>query len=173
MVVYAREAHPGERTGAHANDDDKRAAARRLAAEESLSRLLLVDGVEGEVHRTYGAVWDPVFVVGGDGRVVGRLAWNDPARVTDVLDALASSGPVQPVESTEMPRLPSPSGFGHGLLRGGIQALIDFHDHGPPGAAERLHQLGSPEVRAALDASGRTRQPAETDTSGGDPAKPR
>jgi thiol-disulfide isomerase/thioredoxin len=156
VVVYSREAHPGERTGPHASDDDKRAAARRLAAEEPLSRLLLVDSLEGEVHRAYGAVWDPVFVLDRDGRVVGRLAWNDPDRVAALLDALAAGGPVEPVESTEMLRQPSPSGFGHGLLRGGLQALFDFHDKGPPGAAARLHQLGSADVEAALTRSGRT-----------------
>jgi hypothetical protein len=155
VVVYAREAHPGERTGPHAGDDDKRAAARRLVAEEALSRLLLVDGVDGAVHRAYGAVWDPVFVLDAAGRVVGRLAWNDPAQVGALLDALAAGGPVEPVESTAMLRAPSPSGFGHGLLRGGRQALIDFHDHGPPGAAARLHQLGSDAVREALAATGR------------------
>ena len=65
-VVYTREAHPGERTGPHRSDEEKRAVARRLVAEERLSRLVLVDGVDGAVHRAYGAVWNPVFVLAGD-----------------------------------------------------------------------------------------------------------
>ncbi len=148
-VVYSREAHPGERTGPHRSAADKRAAARQLVADEALTRTVLDDDLDGAVHCAYGAVWDPVFVLDPEGRVVCRLAWNDPSRVEAVLDGLRD-GQVEPVESVEMLRAPSPQGFGHGLLRGGVRAGLDFYNAGPPGAQERLEASESEEVRSVL-----------------------
>lgn len=161
LVVYTREAHPGERTGAHRTETDKQAAARRLVSEEPLSRMMLIDDLDGAVHRSYGEVWDPVFVLDSAGRVVCRLAWNDPGCVAGILEALQRAGRVESVESVEIYRAPSPAGFGHGLLRGGVQALLDFYDAGPPGARERLESSESPEVRAVL-------RSVRTDTKAGD-----
>lgn len=153
FIIYSREAHPGERTGPHRSAADKLAAARRLVAEEPLTRTVLVDDLEGTVHRAYGAVWDPVFVLDAAGRVVCRLAWNDPARVASVLEGLRGGGEVEPVESVDMLRAPSPHGFGHGLLRGGLRAVLDFYNAGPPGARERLEASESAEVRSALSSA--------------------
>jgi hypothetical protein len=153
FIVYSREAHPGERTGPHRRKADKLAAARQLVADEPLTRSVLVDDLDGTVHRAYGAVWDPVFVLDGAGRVVCRLAWNDPRRVDAVLNGLRDDGQVEPFESVEMLRAPSPLGFGHGLLRGGVRAVLDFYNAGPPGGRERLEASESNEVRAVLPSS--------------------
>ena len=125
-VVYTREAHPGERVRAHATVADKARAARRLVRDEEIERLVLIDDLDGSVHRDYGAAWDAVFVLDAVGTVVLRRAWNDPGEVAAVLDALRSSDYVR-VESTEMAPPASGAGFGHGLLRGGRHALIDFY----------------------------------------------
>lgn len=42
--------------------EEKRDAAKRLAAEEPMCRTLLIDDLEGTVHRTYGAAWDAAYV---------------------------------------------------------------------------------------------------------------
>jgi hypothetical protein len=54
LVLYTREAHPGEVTGEHRSVQDKHAAARRLVAEEPIKRAVLIDDLEGTVHRAYG-----------------------------------------------------------------------------------------------------------------------
>jgi iodothyronine deiodinase-like protein len=90
LVIYVREAHPGEIQGAHRNLADKRAAAHKLAMEEALSRRVLVDSTDGATHRTYGGAWNPVYVVDAAGRVVMRQAWNHPAEVAQALRALES-----------------------------------------------------------------------------------
>lgn len=150
LLVYTREAHPGERTGPHRSAADKLAAARRLAADEPIGRRILVDDLDGSVHRAYGIAWDPVFVLDAEQRVVCRLAWNDPERVAPVLGALRDGSAPELFESVDMVRAPSPEGFGHGLLRGGTRAVLDFYSSGPPGARERLEQSTSAAVREVL-----------------------
>lgn len=81
VVIYVREAHPGEIQGGHRTMVEKRAAAHKLALEAALTRRVLVDSVDGATHRTYGGAWNPVYVIDANGRVVMRQAWNHPADV--------------------------------------------------------------------------------------------
>ncbi len=121
-------------------------------AEERLKRTVLVDDVEGTVHRLYGAVWDAVFVLDPEATIVLRRAWNDPNEVREALDALAAGRFPEPRESVQMVRTASPGGFGHGLLRGGEQALKDFYQSAPPPVRDRLRSSESEEVRRVLSA---------------------
>ena len=150
VVVYTREAHPGERVPTHATVAEKSHAARRLVEDEGIGRLVLIDDLDGTVHRDYGAAWDTVFVLDAAGTVVLRRAWNDPAQVAAELNVLRVGGHVS-VESTEMAPPASAAGFGHGLLRGGRQALIDFYQSAPPPVRQRLETSTSPDVRDVLD----------------------
>jgi hypothetical protein len=149
VVVYTREAHPGERIAAHRSVADKTRAARRLVEEEAIGRLVLVDDLDGTVHRAFGAVWDAVFVVDAAATVVLRRAWNDPGHVAAALDAMRVGDHVR-VESIEMAPPTSSAGFGHGLLRGGRQALLDFYTSAPPQVRERLETSTSAQVREVL-----------------------
>ena len=156
-VVYTREAHPGERVPAHATVADKIRAAHRLIEQDKVGRLVLVDDLDGTVHRAYGAAWDAVFVLDADGNVVLRRAWNDPAEVARTLDALLAGKQVG-VESIEMAPPADPAGFGHGLLRGGEEALLDFYQSAPPPVREQLDASTSPAVREVLDLLADTRR---------------
>ena len=149
LVIYTREAHPGELTPEHQSMEDKRRAAKRLAAEEPIGRTLLVDDLEGTVHRSFGAAWDAVYVIDADGVVVLRQAWAHPDQVEAVLANLASGQMVEPRETIDMA---SPSGrpMGEGLLRGGKRALFDFYRTAPPPVQQRLRQSPSQAVRAVL-----------------------
>jgi hypothetical protein len=153
LVIYTREAHPGEVTPAHATQAGKHQAAAQLASEEAISRVLLVDDLDGTVHRRYGGGWDGVFVLDACGRVVLRRAWNDPGQVRVTLDALAGRA-VQPSESAEMSPPASRAGFGHGLLRGGASAVLDFYASAPPPVKQRLETSASEAVRALVTAPG-------------------
>ena len=151
LVIYTREAHPGEKTPSHANSAAKELAARRLAAEEHLGRTLLIDDLDGSTHRAYGQAWDSVFVLDDVGRVVLRRAWNNPQHVDATLKALAAGESPTPIESVDMAAFIEHGGTGHGLLRGGPQALLDFYRSAPPPARQRLEQSESTEVQRLLN----------------------
>ena len=132
LVIYVREAHPGEHQGPHRSLAEKRSAAHKLAMEEGLARRVLVDTLHGATHRAYGGAWNPVYVIGPNGRVVMRQAWNHPQDVAAVLDALKAGTHPDLPESIDMLREPSRRPVGPRLLeRGGIKALEDFHRSAP------------------------------------------
>jgi hypothetical protein len=151
LVVYVREAHPGEVTPHHRNHEDKRNAVDKLLRAESITRTLLIDDIEGTVHRKYGGAWDPVYVIGPDGRILLRRAWNRPEDVEAVLERLQAGEDVQATESVAMSP-PTTRPFGEGLLRGGERALLDFYDSAPPPLRERLRNSESEKVRSVLHA---------------------
>lgn len=151
LVIAVREAHPGEVTGPHRSQAEKRQAARCLVVEEGLRRRVLVDDLEGTVHRAYGGTWDPVFIIDPEGRVAYRRAWNHPGEVEQALEALAR-GDLPGGESIAMAQLPSRAPMGLRLLeRGGRRALLDFYRSAPPPVRERLRGSPSAAVRAVLD----------------------
>jgi hypothetical protein len=123
FVIAIREAHPGERLRHHRTAGEKRSAARRLAIEEGIRRRVLVDDLEGTVHRAYGGAWNPVYVLDADGRVVFRRAWNHPDDVATALAAVETSAPAPAGETTEMAQLSGRQPIGLRLLeRGGQEA---------------------------------------------------
>jgi peroxiredoxin len=151
LVIYVREAHPGEHQLQHRSLGEKRVAAHKLALEEALARRVLVDSLEGQVHRLYGGAWNPVYVIGPDGRVVMRQAWNHPRDVNDVLDALQRGRDIAIAESIDMADEPGRSPIGQRLLdRGGLRALEDFYRTAPPPVREALRNSRSSAVRKAL-----------------------
>jgi hypothetical protein len=151
LVIYVREAHPGDIQGAHRSLTEKRSAAHKLAVEEALGRRVLVDSLDGATHRAYGGAWNPVYVVNADGCVVMRQAWNHPADVAAALHALESDAEVQIAESTDMLREPGGRPLGQRLIeRGGLKALSDFYHTAPGALQEALRNSPSAEVRAAI-----------------------
>lgn len=155
LVIAIREAHPGELIPQHRTAEEKRSAARKLAIEEGLRRRVVVDDLDGTVHRAYGGAWDPVYVLDGDGRVLYRRAWNHPDEVAAILSVLAAgrlSPEVLPAsDSVEMAALPSRQPIGLRLLeRGGRQALLDFYRGAPAPVRRRLEASPSAAVRNTL-----------------------
>ncbi len=151
LVIVVREAHPGELSPPHATVAEKRSAARRLAMEEGLGRRVLVDDLDGTVHRAYGGAWDAVYVVDAGGRIAFRRAWNHPDEVAAALAALQDSSTAPPGETVEMAQLPGRQAFGLRLLeRGGRQALLDFYRSAPAPVRHRLEESSSLAVREAL-----------------------
>ena len=151
LIIYVREAHPGEIQSAHRTIAEKRSAAHKLVLEEALSRRVLVDSIDGATHRAYGGAWNPVYVIGADGRVVMRQAWNHPADVADALQALQSGADPEIPESTDMLREPGVRPMGQRLVeRGGLKAIRDFYETVPAALQDALRNSASTEVRAAI-----------------------
>lgn len=155
LVIAVREAHPGELAGPHTTPADKRQAARRLAIEEGICRRVLVDDLQGAVHRIYGGGWNPVYVTGPGGRVAYRRAWNDPGEVAEALRALDGGQRLPPGESIAMAQLPGRAAIGLRLLeRGGRRALLDFYRSVPSPLKARLRESPSQAVRAVIEQEG-------------------
>ncbi len=148
LVIAVREAHPGEITRPHRARTQKVQAARRLAAEEGLGRRVLVDDLEGTVHRAYGGARNPVYVIDAEGHVVFRRAWNHPCEVSEALGALATGGSIPAGESVEIAQLSGRQPIALRLLeRGGRQALLDFFRSAPAPVQHRLRESASEAVQ--------------------------
>jgi peroxiredoxin len=88
LFVYTGEIHPGERYPHHTSMDQKIAAARDFKRAEEVRFPVLVDSLDGTVHRTYGARPNPSFVVNRDGRLVYRTPSADPPTLREYLTHL-------------------------------------------------------------------------------------
>jgi hypothetical protein len=86
VVVYVREAHPGERLGQHENMDDKIAAAKLVAPRYGEHRRVLVDNYDGDFHRAYGAMPNVLYIVRPDGTIHYRVNWAAPDKVREALE---------------------------------------------------------------------------------------
>src|SRR5215831_10702486 len=75
IFIYVREAHPGEKLGAHRSMHDKIRAARMLRDEEELQMPVVVDDVRGSIHRKYSRLPNPAFLIDKSGRVAFRCMW--------------------------------------------------------------------------------------------------
>lgn len=124
LVLYTREAHPGERVGPHAEYFDKQMLAHRLRQEHGDGRTYLVDDLDGRVNRMLGAWPNATYVLDGRGTVIYRSMFTWPPTVAEILDELFSGRPMKPRE-----------GYGFVLavrhllpvfLRGGWRAVRDF-----------------------------------------------
>ena len=51
---------------------------------------MLIDDLDGTVHRANGAAWDALYVIDADGTVVLLQVWTHPGEVEEVLDELAA-----------------------------------------------------------------------------------
>lgn len=151
LVIVVREAHPGELQRRHATLAEKNIAARKLVLEEGLRRRVLIDDLQGTVHRAYGGGWNPVYVLDKEGKVVFRRAWNLPGDVDATLNALRDASSPPAGETVEMAPLPGRQAIGLRLLeRGGREALLDFYRGAPDPVRRRLEQSASAFVRSAL-----------------------
>lgn len=88
FFVYVREAHPGERRPAHKDWDDKREAAEEFRSDEEVEIPIIVDDVNGRIHRDYGALPNPTYIIDKSGRVAFRALWTRPRMIADALEEL-------------------------------------------------------------------------------------
>ena len=85
--MYVREPHPGERYGPHETFEQKLRYAADCAAQDDVRTRVVVDDLDGIVHRAYGTLPNMVYVLDREGRVVYKAMWTDHA---DVAAALAN-----------------------------------------------------------------------------------
>jgi len=88
FFIYVREAHPGDRIPAHGSMAEKIQAAETLRDEEEIEIPILVDDLEGAVHRRYGKLPNPTYIIDKSGRVAFRALWTQPQVVEEALRQL-------------------------------------------------------------------------------------
>lgn len=136
LFVYVREAHPGEDLQAHRSLDDKAEAAELFREEESVAMPILLDTLDGKVHRQYGGRPNPTYLIDKSGRVAFRAVWTRPSVVEEALEELLEqqeeSGKEHAVvgggEDTSLPRRYGMLHAHRALERGGSRAVRDFKE---------------------------------------------
>jgi len=139
IVVYVREAHPGERLHQHRTFDEKMHAAKILAPKYGEDRLVVVDQLSGKFHISYGAMPNIVYVINPQGCVHYRCNW---ATADGLHAALADRENINSNENADMRKLKASRGIGIALKTmwtGGFVALWDFVRALP--ALARRHKL--------------------------------
>lgn len=143
-LVYVREAHPGPRCGPHGSMDEKRSLAREIAPDLS-NRTVLVDDLEGSVHKAFDAMPNSVHLVGTDGVVAYRADWLHPDELEPAIEELLMEGgngtDVTLRDVTDNFHSPNPSimrGARRAFGRAGLGSAIDFARAIPGLARHRL-----------------------------------
>lgn len=94
LVVYVREAHPGERAYREYSQpqcfEQKLTYARRLVAKKDLTCPVLVDGMEEAVHRQYGSLPNMVYVIDKAGNIAYKATWTVAEEIDVVLAELTA-----------------------------------------------------------------------------------
>ena len=81
LLVYVREPHPGEGVPPHTSYEQKVQHACRLRDEEKISSRILVDTLDGAVHRAYGTLPNACYIVDKRGIIVFKAQWTDAVEV--------------------------------------------------------------------------------------------
>jgi len=134
LFVYAREAHPGDEITGHHSMAEKIRAAEILRSEEEVSVPILVDELDGRVHRRYGQLPNPTYIIDRSGRVAFRGLWTQPPVVEEALSQLMAIQHDRGVDHAivlggddrSMP-MSYPALYSYrALQRGGREAIVDF-----------------------------------------------
>ncbi len=88
LFVYIREAHPGEKLPSHKSMQDKVRAAREFKDAEDVEMTILIDEVTGNIHRKYGKMPNPTYLIDKSGRVAFRSLWSKVNSVSAALEEL-------------------------------------------------------------------------------------
>jgi peroxiredoxin len=72
FLLYTRESHPAQNYTAHDSFEQKLAYARDLNRLENIQFPILVDHLDGRIHRAYGVWPNALFVIHKDGRLIFR-----------------------------------------------------------------------------------------------------
>ncbi|HEU5336614.1 MAG TPA: deiodinase-like protein [Terriglobales bacterium] len=136
LFVYVREAHPGDELPAHRSLEDKAEAAELFCEEEDVEMPVLIDKLDGKVHRQYGGMPNSSYLIDKSGKVAFRATWTRPSLLEEAIDELLEtqeeSGEEHAVvhggEDTSLPRRYGMLHAHRALERGGPEAVRDFKD---------------------------------------------
>ena len=130
-----RQAHPGERRGAYRSHEQKLADAREFQREEGIGWPVLADDLGATVHRAYGGMSDPAYLVDAAGRVAFYGMWIDGPRLRRAIVELLARGGAGVVAGGVDRRPHLAAAFVEGwrtMSRGGRRAVLEMAAAWPP-----------------------------------------
>ena len=148
IMMYVREAHPGEHFAQIATIEEKLDHARALKEFYDIQWTVVADNIDGNLHRALDPKPNSAFLMDRDGTILFRSLWaSDYDALRQALDAV-SSGQVLPANQSTKMMGPVARAMGHVqevMQRGGPQASRDLWLAGFPMAlAGRIATLFSP-----------------------------
>lgn len=135
LTLYVREAHPGDRYVQPQDEASKIAQARAYADRDGVTWPVLVDDIDGSLHRQLDPKPNAWYLIAGDGTVAARGLWANAVKaVHAALDAAADGRPIaEPQdESLLLPMLRGTGEMWSTLRAAGPLALRDVAIHAPP-----------------------------------------
>jgi peroxiredoxin len=91
FLLYTRESHPAENYAAHSNFEQKLSYARDLQKLEDVCFPIIVDHLDGRIHRAYGLWPNALFVIHKDGRLIFRSNMASDRELRQFLDDLLAA----------------------------------------------------------------------------------
>ncbi len=148
VMLYVREAHPGEKITQSESIDEKLEIARALKKFYGIDWTVAADTIDGDLHRALDPKPNSAFLMDSNGTIAFRSLWAaDYAALRQALDAVTAGRTPGRNQSTAM-IVPVTRAMGHVqavMERGGPQAVRDLWRGGfPMAAAGRLATLFSP-----------------------------
>lgn len=134
-VLYIREAHPGKKISRHTSLEEKVKDAGDIQKYFAEKREIVVDDIEGTVHKSLGLLPNTILIVGKDKKILYRADWNNSPTISKVLNNIKEGKPIKNIISKFRPApitVTVPV-----LLRAGRDALFDFLLHLPGVILER------------------------------------
>ena len=124
LLLYIREAHPGERTKATHTIQDKLEHAKLTQLYYNETRTILVDSIDGAAHKLYGSMPNMTYVIGKNGIVKFRANWTNIDALKTVLKSIEEDT-IEKKDFYEVVK-PKPWIAIRTLLIGGFSAMIEF-----------------------------------------------
>lgn len=126
LLIYVREAHPGERLGPHKDMGDKIKAAKLVAPRYGEHRQVLIDNLSGDFHRAYGAMPNVLYILRPDGKVHYRCNWATPAAVHNALNNRDKYHTLENADTLSLRAGRKKAHMVRTMWTGGALALYDF-----------------------------------------------
>ena len=123
VILYVREAHPGQDIPMHKNLDDKLNCAQLLRDDDGEKRTIIVDDIDGSAHKAYGSMPNAVFIINKNGCVVFRAGWNNGEATRSALRSLIKG---EPIHAKSYFKPSTPSVLMKTLKRAGAGSRADF-----------------------------------------------
>jgi len=148
IMLYVREAHPGERITQAETMDEKLGHARALKQLYDVSWTVAADSIDGDLHRALDPKPNSAFLVSSDGIILFRSLWaSDEGALREALDAVANGRVPDKRQSEKLigPVVRAMGQVQEVMTRGGPQAVRDLWRAGFPMAlAGRLATFFTP-----------------------------
>ncbi len=133
VFIYTQEAHPGEQAPAHTSLSQKIDAARQMVDRWSIQRPMLVDDLDGSLHKAYGELPNMAWII-HKGRIVYKASWTNAQSIESALAQLVweieqvANGRTLATfhEERQVGRIQDREAFMNGLLASGPRAVEEF-----------------------------------------------